>query len=109
LMRSEADSGAPPPRDNPAAAHDTEDETPMDAQTLPAAPEAGKPETFITRREHRRRCGDISKATELRLINGDPDHPKPVRIGRGLFVYVESESDRYREILIARRNANGGS
>jgi predicted DNA-binding transcriptional regulator AlpA len=79
----------------------------MDVQTLPAAPEAGKPEVFITRREHRRRCGDISKATELRLINSDPAHPKPVKIGRGLFVYVERESAAYIQTVISRRNANG--
>jgi hypothetical protein len=79
-MPLEASSGAPPPRDNPAAASlNPRRMRPMDAENLASET---PPVKFISRREHRRRLGDISKATELRLINNDPDHPRPALIGR---------------------------
>jgi hypothetical protein len=65
---------------------------------------------FRPRSEHRARLGKISKATELRLINTDPDHPQPVPMPPGgqVKAYVEAESDAYLQIVLQRaRNAIG--
>jgi hypothetical protein len=88
----------------------------MDHGTIRPDPEPVKPSAprYIRRREHRRRLGDISKSTERKLLLTDPDHPRLVEFASNMKVYVESESDRYREILRSRREAalagldNGG-
>ena len=63
---------------------------------------------LITRREARKRAGDISRTTEHRLLKGDPDWPRPVRITRGLTGYVAGEVDQFVEKRIAERDLGAG-
>jgi hypothetical protein len=82
----------------------------MDVQSVSDTPEpVNCAPTFISRREHRRRLGGMSKATELRLIKNDPDHPKPFPVGPGFFVYSEQESDSYRRLVLERSKRNGAA
>jgi hypothetical protein len=72
----------------------------MCEQNVTEKSEPRKPVTFIKRREHRRRLG-ISRSKEHGLLKTDQDHPRPVPP----FGYIESESDAYIQLLIARRDA----
>jgi hypothetical protein len=85
---------------------------PMDAHSVVPEPTPDKPRvSFISRRAHRGRLGGISVATELRLIKTDPDHPKPIPMPPGgqTKAYLESESDRYLEIVLERERPQTNS
>jgi predicted DNA-binding transcriptional regulator AlpA len=82
----------------------------MDAHSVVPEPTPDKPAvSFRSRQRHRELLGGISKATEWRLIKEDPDHPKPIPMPPGdqTKAYVEAESDRYLEIVLARQRQNG--
>jgi hypothetical protein len=72
-------------------------------QTVPGRSNAVKDEqrplVIISRAEARRRVGNISRSTEYRLRDGDPDWPVPV--GRG---YLEVEIQNYIARLAERRS-----
>ena len=59
---------------------------------------------LILRREARRLVGNISRATEQRLLRNSPDWPRPVKISPGRSGYVLSEVQAYIELQIARRD-----
>ena len=83
----------------------------MAAPSVVHEPTTDKPTvSFISRITHRGRLGGISKSTELRLINTDPDHPRPVPLPPGGQVkgYVDHESVRYCELLLKRARPNEG-
>jgi hypothetical protein len=83
----------------------------MAAPSVVPDPQPDKPRLrFRPRSEHRRLLRNISKSTELRLINTDPDHPQPVPMPPGgqVKAYVEAESDAYLQIVLQRARGTNG-
>jgi predicted DNA-binding transcriptional regulator AlpA len=58
---------------------------------------------LITRREFRRRCGNIGRTTEWRGLRDDPDWPELVAITPGLSGYIETEVEAFLRRRAARR------
>ncbi len=50
---------------------------------------------IISRREFRKRLGDISRTTEFRLSKSDPNFPQLVWMSPGLSGYFEDEAEVY--------------
>ena len=48
---------------------------------------------------------DYSVRTLRRVVENDPDHPRPVDTSPGRKVFVEPECDEYDFLLIAKRDA----
>ena len=63
-------------------------------------------EQLISRREGRRRVGNIGRTTEHRLIKSDPTWPRPVTITPGRSGYVLRELDQWIEARIADRGGD---
>jgi predicted DNA-binding transcriptional regulator AlpA len=63
---------------------------------------------LISRREGRRRAGDIGRTTEHRLIRDDPDWPQPVQITAGKTGYSAAEIDAWVRKRIEERNRKKG-
>jgi predicted DNA-binding transcriptional regulator AlpA len=53
--------------------------------------------TLVTRREGRRRAGNISRTSEHRLLKQDPSWPRPVEITPGLTGYYLDELEAWIE------------
>ncbi len=53
----------------------------------------------ISRREFRRRLGNISRTTEFRISKGDPAFPQLVQMTPGMTGYYEDEADAYISTL----------
>jgi predicted DNA-binding transcriptional regulator AlpA len=58
---------------------------------------------IISRREARKRVGDISRTTEHRKARNDPTWPLPVQISPGLTGYIEAEIERWIQARAAER------
>jgi predicted DNA-binding transcriptional regulator AlpA len=65
------------------------------------------PPTIITRREGRKRAGNISRTTEHHLLKNEPTWPRPVQVSAVLTGYIESEITAWIEARAAEREPRG--
>jgi hypothetical protein len=63
---------------------------------------------FISSERTRERLGGISKMTEWRRRQTDPDFPQPIAVNGNVNQYIEREVDDYQVVLVARSAAGLG-
>jgi predicted DNA-binding transcriptional regulator AlpA len=64
---------------------------------------SGTGRRFVSRPAARHRAGDISRATEQRLLKHDPTWPRPRQISPGKSAYDEAELDAWLETRPERK------